>query len=156
MFYRHSVDKLIYPALVFVILLAVSYHPKYRLRSEMPRAFFSDNADKGDKDRTTSFEKRTAWAYWKSAQMNIQWQYPHGSILPADPPSEFRVEANALGSDASDPVLRAFYWHRLQQVWPLPDAWKEQYQFSFDWASDPIASASQWLRDRADRWFTIR
>lgn len=156
MFYRHSRDKLIYPLLAFTVLLAFSYHSKYRLRSEMPRAFFSDNADNESKERKPSLEKRIAWAYWESAQMNIQWQYPHGSVLPAEPPPEFRVETSALGPDASDPVRRAFYWHRLQQVWPLPEAWKQKYEFSFDWASDPITSASQWLKDRADRWLTIR
>lgn len=156
MFYRHSYDKLIYPSLAFLILLGVSYHSKYRLRSEMPKTFFSDNTDSQNQTRKTSLEKRIAWAYWESAQMNVQWKYPHGSTLPEDPPSEFRVEASTLGPDASDPVLRAFYWHRLQQVWPLPEAWKQEYGFSFDWASDPIASASQWLKDHTDRWFTIR
>lgn len=156
MFYRHSFDKLIYPTLAFLILLAVSFHPKYRLRSEMPNPFFSDNANSQNQGRKTSLDKRIAWAYWESAEMNVQWQYPHGSILPADPPPEFRVEASILGPDASDPVLRLLFWHRLQQVWPLPEAWKQQYEFSFTWASDPVASASQWLKDRADRWFSIR
>lgn len=156
MFYRHSFDKLIYPSLAFFILLAVSYHSKYRLRSEMPETFFSDHADNQNQRRKASLEKRIAWAYWESAQMNIQWEYPHGSTLPADPPPEFRVEASALGPDASDPVLRALYWHRLQEVWPLPEAWKQKYEFSLDWAGDPIVSASQWLKDRVDRWFTIR
>jgi hypothetical protein len=155
-FYRHSFDKLVYPMLGFVVLLAICYRPKYRLQNEMPKAFFSDASDNRIKGQKPSLEKRIAWAYWESAQMNIQWKYPHGSTLPVDPPAGFRIEASALGPGASDPVVRALYWRRLQQVWRLPEAWKQQYEFSFSWASDPIASASQWLKDRADRWFTIR
>jgi hypothetical protein len=139
----------------FIVLLAICYRPKYRLQNEMPKAFFSDGSDNRSKGQKTSLEKRIAWAYWESAEMNIQWKYPHGSTLPVDVPPEFRIAANALGPVASDSVLRALYWRRLQQVWPLPEAWKLEYDFSLDWAGDPIASARQWLRDCADRW-TIR
>jgi hypothetical protein len=155
-FYRHSFDKLIYPMLGFIVLIAICYRPKYRLQDDMPKAFFFDGTDNRSKAQKTSVEKRIASSYWQSARMNIQWKYPHGSTLPGDPPPEFRIEVSALGLAASDPMLRALYWRRLQQVWPLPEAWKQEYEFSFDWASDPISSASQWLRDHADRWFSVR
>ena len=48
-------------------------------------------ASSGTKQRT--LEQRIAWAYWESAQMDIQWKYPHGHPLPADPPAEFRIDA---------------------------------------------------------------
>ena len=154
MFYRHSLDKLIYPVVAVALMLVISYRPAYRLQPEMPKTFFPEgNSGKGQK---MSPERRIAWGYWESAQMDIQWKYPHGSTLPLDPPAEFRVDAGALGPGASDALTRQLYWHRLQQVWPLPETWKQQYEWQVGWLSDPLTSAGQWLRDHADRWFTIR
>lgn len=151
MFFRHSYDKLIYPFVVFVVLIAVSYRPKYHLRSDMPREFFS--IPSGDTNSKRSLDQKIAWAYWESALMNVQWKYPHGQTLPPDPPAEFRIDAKALGASAGDPGTRQFYWRRLQQVWYLPETWQKQYTWDVDWASDPLSSAGQWLRDKADRLF---
>ena len=85
MFFRHGLDKLIYPVIAIALLIFVSYRPEYHLRTEMP-ADFSSAASSGTKQRT--LEQRIAWAYWESAQMDIQWKYPHGHPLPADPPAE--------------------------------------------------------------------
>jgi len=84
MFFRHGLDKLIYPVIAIALLIFVSYRPEYHLRTEMP-ADFSSAASSGTKQRT--LEQRIAWAYWESAQMDIQWKYPHGHPLPADPPA---------------------------------------------------------------------
>src|SRR5215472_17035948 len=114
MFFRHSTDKLIYPLLALVILVVISYRPAYRLRPDMPQAFFEANAPCGPK---RPVEQKIACAYWDSAQMNIQWQYPRGYALPADIPTEFRIDAPALGPLSSAPEIRELYWHRLQLVW---------------------------------------
>ena len=62
-------------------------------------------------------EQKIACAYWDSAQMNIQWKYPHEHPLPVDAPPEFGIDAPALGPAASAPATRDLYWHRLRQVW---------------------------------------
>jgi hypothetical protein len=152
MFFRHSFDKLIYPVVALALLAAVSYRPKYHLRPDMPPEFLSVATDSNAKGKL-SLDQKIAWAYWESAQMDIQWKYPHGKTLPPDPPYEFRVDAKALGPVAADPVTRQVYWHRLRQVWYTPETWQKQYEWDWDWASDPLNSAGQWLRDTAARLF---
>src|SRR5437763_1305952 len=116
MFFRHNTDKLFIPFAIVIVLLVLSYQPKYHLRSEMPAAFFTQENASG----RPSLEQKVAWAYWENAQMDIQWKYPHGHPLPVDPPAEFQITAKALGAGASDPATRLLYWHRLQQLWYLP------------------------------------
>src|SRR5437868_15551596 len=106
MFFRHSLDKLIYPVVALVILLVISYHPAYRLRPDMPQGFFATDAPCGPK---RPVEQKIACAYWDSAQMDIQWKYPHGHPLPVDAPAEFGIDAPALGPAASSPTTRALY-----------------------------------------------
>jgi len=154
MFFRHSADKMIYPLIVLGALLFISYQPKYRLSAEMPADFFSTANSAGAQKH--SLEQKIAWAYWESAQMDIQWKYPRGHPLPTDPPPEFHVTAQALGPVASDSATRQLYWHRLQLVWNLPGTWNKEYEWDWGWASDPTTNAAQWLRDRADRIFTVR
>jgi hypothetical protein len=149
MFFRHSFDKLIYPVIMIALLIAISYRPKYHLRSDMPPEFFPPAAA-ASSNAKRSMDQKIAWAYWESAQMDIQWKYPHGRTLPPDPPLEFRADAKGLGAAAGDPATRQLYWHRLQQVWYTPEAWHKQYGWNFDWASDPLTSAGEWLRDRAN------
>ena len=152
MFFRHSLDKLIYPVVVLALLAIISFRPKYHLSTTMPPGFFQ-----ADDDSAASHgQERIAWAYWESARMDIQWKYPHAHPLPQEPPAEFRIEAKALGPAATDPAIRMLYWHRLQQVWYLPDTWKKEYEWDWGWVGDPITAASQWIKDRADRLFTIR
>jgi hypothetical protein len=150
MFFRHSYDKLIYPLVALVVLAAFSYRPKYHLRGDMPPEFFSSTTTKGTSAKR-SLDQKIAWAYWESAQMDIQWKYPHGQLLPPDPPPEFRVDAEALGPTAADPATRQLYWRRLQQVWYVPETWQKQYEWDFGWAKDPLSSAGEWLKDKAGR-----
>ena len=144
MFFRHSYDKLIYPILGLVLLVLISYRPAYHLRPDMPQGFFAADAPCGPK---RPVEQKIACAYWDSAQMNIQFKYPHTHPLPQDVPPEFIVNAPALGTAVSSPATRELYWHRLQQIWYLPDTWKETYEWNWTWLSDPLDSAGQWLRD---------
>lgn len=149
MFFRHSYDKLIYPLVLLAGLAAISYRPRYHLRGDMPPEFFPTSASTTAAKR--SLDQKIAWAYWESAQMDIQWKYPHGKTLPADPPPEFRVDARALGPNAADPVTRQLYWRRLQDIWYVPETWQKQYEWDWDWASDPLSSAGQSLRDAANK-----
>jgi hypothetical protein len=150
MFFRHSYDKLIYPLVLLLVLAAVSFRPKYHLRGDMPPEFFPATAVSTNAAKR-SLDQKIAWAYWESAQMEIQWKYPHGRTLPPDPPDEFRVDAKALGPGANDPALRQLYWRRLQQVWYVPDTWQQRYEWDMSWAGDPLTSAGVWLRDQVDR-----
>ena len=151
MFFRHSYDKLLYPLILFVALLAISYRPKYHLRGDMPPGFFQPST--GMTAAKRSLDQKIAWAYWESAQMDIQWKYPHGETLPADPPSEFRVDARALGAEAADLATRQLYWRRLQDVWYVPETWQKQYEFDLGWLSNPLVSIGEWLRDASGRIF---
>ena len=153
MFFRHHGDKLMYPLLVFVLLAIVSYRPKYHLKNQMPPGFFS--ASTSDPPQKRSLDKRIAWAYWENAQMNIQWKYPYSHALPNDPPPEFSVDMRALGPGASDPSTRLLYWRRLQQVWFLPETWKKDYEWDWTWISDPLTSASEWMKNGWNSWFSM-
>jgi hypothetical protein len=153
MFLRHHTDKLIYPLVFALVLMIASYRPKYHLRTEMPSGFFAASTSESAQKR--NLEKKIAWAYWESAQMNVQWKYAYGRPLPPDAPAEFSIDAKALGPGAADPALRALYWRRLQQVWPLPETWKKDYGWDWSWVGDPLASGTQWMRDSWDRWFSM-
>ena len=153
MFFRHSADKLIYPLIAAILIVFVSYRPRYRLRPEMPRAFFSEASSS---EGQPFLEQRIAGAYWESAQMDIQWQWPHGHTLPVAPPVEFRITAQGLGPAASDQALRQRYWNRLRQVWNSPDVWRLEYEWNWSWASNPVTSAGEWIRDGIARIFSFQ
>ena len=148
MFLRRNTDKLFIPFIVVIVLLVISYQPKYHLRSEMPKSFFPEQTTAGRQ----SLDQKIAWAYWENAQMDIQCKYPHGHPLPVDPPAEFQISAKALGPGASDPATRVLYWRRLQQLWPLPETWNKQYEFDWNWMSDPAASIGDWIRGHTPRF----
>jgi hypothetical protein len=146
MFFRHSIDKLIYPLIAVVVFVFASYRPKYHLRTRMPAAFYSEAG--GDGSQNQSLQRKIALAYWQSARMDVQWRYSYGHPLPSDPPPLFHVDAQLLGPIASDPATRKLYWLRLQQVWDNGEAWEKQYQFDWNWASDSIDTGGRWLRER--------
>src|SRR5713101_4314668 len=133
MFVRRHTDKLLIPIGLGILLILLSYHPKHHLRAEMPPGFFHEETRS-----KKSPDEKIAWAYWESAQMDIQWKYPYSHPLPADPPPEFRIDAAALGPMATDPAVRLLYWHRLQQAWFLPESWNSDYGWSLDWTGSPI------------------
>ncbi|MBV9183373.1 MAG: hypothetical protein JO356_18890 [Acidobacteria bacterium] len=151
MFFPHTFDKLIYPAVVLGLLIAVSYHPRYHLRRDMPPGFYEPSPTITAAQKR--LEERVAWAYWESALMDVQWKYPHGHPLPYDPPPEFQVNALALEPVASDPVTRQVYWRRLQHVWYDPDTWAEDYDWDWEWANQPVISTTEWFRDKVGRMF---
>src|SRR5260370_17465291 len=135
MFVLNHTHKLLLHIVDFILLVVISYRPKYHLQSEMPGGFFHQ----GQKSSKPSLEQKIAWAYWENAQMNIQWRYVYGHPLPVDPPPEFQVDAKALGPEASDPGIRLMYWHRLEQEWPLPATWARDYYADFGCLVHPPA-----------------
>ena len=148
MFFRHNSHKLVIPLAVIIFLLVVSYQPKYHLRANMPEGFFPQEAHTSK----PSLDEKIAWAYWENAQMDIQWKYSHGHPLPQDPPADFQISAKALGPTASDQATRMLYWHRLQQVWSLPETWDKVYEFDWKWMSDPFAGIGEWFKDRTSTY----
>jgi hypothetical protein len=147
MFFRRNTDKLVIPLIFLAVLGFLSYRPKYHLRTEMPPRFFPEETASGK----PSLDQKIAWAYWESAQMNVQWKYGYGIPLPPDPPQEFQIQAKALGPGASDPTMRLLYWHRLRQVWGLPETWQKDYQFDLSWASNPVTTVFDWIRIHTTR-----
>src|SRR5215470_13974243 len=144
MFFRHALDKVIIAVVVLIVLVVISYHPQYRLRSEMPPGFFKPTIVSETGKR--SIEERIAWGYWESALMDVQWRYSRVQPLPLEPPAEFHLNAAALGPVASDPTTRLMYWKRLQQVWLEPSTWTQHYEWNWNWAGDPLAAAGSWIR----------
>jgi hypothetical protein len=151
MFFRHHSDKVVIPIIFGVVLLASSYRGRYHLKTEMPAVFFAQD----EKSKQPSPEQKIAWSYWNTALMEIQWRYPYSHPLPPDPPAEFQVNAKALGPAAIDPATRLLYWHRLQRVWYSPEIWQKDYGWDFGWLSDPLAAGGTWLKNTADRLFTV-
>lgn len=149
MFIRHNTDKIVICIVVLIFLVAVGYQPAYRLNSKMPSGFFPDD----NHSARSSVDSKIAWAYWETAQMDIQWKWGYAHSLPADPPEEFRIDAPALGPAGSDPAVRLMYWRRLQQVWPLADTWKKEYGWRLDWLSHPLAAIVGWIKNTAERTF---
>ena len=152
MFIPRHTDKLIIPFIVVILLFASSYRAKYHLRTEMPQAFFAEDTHA----QKPSLEEKIAWAYWESAVMDVQWKYPYSHPLPTDPPAEFRVDASALGSKASDAATRELYWRQLHRVWYEPDTWQKDYGWDFGWISDPATSGGNWFRNAMDHLFGVR
>ena len=87
--------------------------------------------------------------------MDVQWKYTRNAKLPIDPPPEFRADIKALGAATSDPAVREFYWRRLQLVWNLPEAWKDDYGWDFGWVHDPVEGVAEWVRAISQRSFSF-
>jgi hypothetical protein len=155
MFFRHSTDKFIYPLVAGLLVLFLSYRSIYRLRPEMPAVFYSSGDETVGGQKSRSVQQEIARAYWKSARMELQWRYPFGHQLPADPPPQFHIDGRALGPEASDPLTRELYWQRLQQLWSSPLLWQKQYVWDWSWIGDPITAGAAWLRNEAANTFNV-
>lgn len=149
MFYRRHVDKLLIPIILGLLFVVASYRGKNHLRSEMPAAFFAENRGSSQ----SAIQRQIAGAYWNAARSQVQWRYAYGQVLPADPPPEFQIKDPSLGVGAEDPAVRMLYWHRLQEVWYLPEAWKKDYEWDVTWVGDPLTSAANWIKEETRRIF---
>ena len=69
-----------------------------------------------------------ARAYWQAAVVGLQERYPFGSELPAEPPTEFRVEKKYVptGGAKAFSETRARYWEKLRRSWVQRQSWVER------------------------------
>jgi len=145
---RKSDRLVIVTILVGIAALAyASFQATFRLRAEMPQGFVADSRSLPAQSRAQ--EEKLARAYWQSAR-SIQWRYGYGHRLPDDPPPEFLVTAQDVGTAASDIGSRARYWRQLQKMWYLPDNWEKTYTFDLPSLTRSLQSGGArlelWLR----------
>jgi hypothetical protein len=124
-----------------------SFDARLHLRPEMPKDFVDNSKSIPASDR--SREEKLARAYWKCAQ-SIQWKYGYGGRLPDDPPPEFLVTAQDVGTAASDTSSRRRYWRRFQEVWYVPNNWEKSYDLDFPQVTRSLQAGAArlelWLR----------
>ncbi len=142
MFIRRRLDRLVIPLIALLTIAYFSYHPQFQLTAQMPREFLDASVPSSAARRAT--EEKIARAYWACAVNNIQWQYGYGYHLPPDPPPAFTVTNQEAGADP-DAAARTRYWHKLQQVWSLPGAWKKTYVWDFTWTISWVKTTGDWL-----------
>jgi hypothetical protein len=146
--YRKSDRLVIVVILVGITALAhASFQATFRLRTEMPQGFVADSRSLPPQSRAQ--EEKLARAYWQCAR-SIQWRYGYGHRLPDDPPPEFLVTAQEVGTAASEIGSRARYWRQLQKMWYLPDNWEKTYTFDLPSLTRSLQSGGArlelWLR----------
>jgi hypothetical protein len=124
-----------------------SFDAKLRLRPDMPKDFMDSSKSITAANRAQ--EERLARAYWRCA-LAVQWKYGYGHRLPDDPPPEFLVTTQDVGTAASDTGSRLRYWHRFQEVWYVPNNWEKSYAFDLPQMTRSLqggaARLELWLR----------
>jgi hypothetical protein len=140
---------------VALVIIAVaffayaSYQPRFRLRAEMPEEFMDASSSAPAQKQAT--EARIARAYWRCMVTEVQWNYRYGRLLPPEPPPEFMVATQELGSVTAAPATRARYWRKVRQVWYLPGAWSKDYVWDTAWVRQSVQSVGTWLDARLHR-----
>jgi hypothetical protein len=145
MFVNRNFDKLAVVLIFVGLFLYASITPVHRLRPEMPKVFGLSPSSWPAEKRAE--EARVAQAYWNCVISTIQWKYGFASQLPADPPSEFRIDQAEVGPVAGDPATRARFWWKLKEVWYLPGTWKNGYEWDSSWVSRWPRSAAKNIQD---------
>jgi len=117
--------------------------PVMRLRADPPAEFLEMPREWDAKRRAS--EKRLALAYWEVAVRFVQWRYPYGEALPASLPTEFNLAGTGLARNglAVSAATNARYWHRLRQVWDLPQSWQQSYEWNTGWWRGALYSFQQ-------------
>ncbi len=125
------------PALLFVYL---STRPLLRLRNKAPAEFFDTPANWNAERRQA--EELRARAYWERAVRLVPQKYSFRERLPDDPPPEFNIEEKDFPGKGFESVsaARAHYWHKLHQVWDLPQAWENSYEWNTYWIYSALLS----------------
>jgi hypothetical protein len=114
----------------------------------MPAEFVEDSRSWTVQKRVQ--EAKIARAYWQCA-LAVQWEYVYGEHLPDEPPSEFLVTTQEVGTAAFDSGSRLRYWRRLQRVWYLPDSWQKTYRLDLNSLTSSLRSAGDWLEQEVRR-----
>jgi len=104
-----------------------------RLKPELPPGFVEVREEWNAEQRAA--EERTARAYWQLALGIVQSQYAYGTNPPEDPVPEFKLGEREFpeGSSEASPAMRAKYWKRVREAWPLPQAWQQQHEWTLAW-----------------------
>lgn len=137
-------DILAIIGLVLIVLSVASFRSEFRLRPEMPAAFF-DATHVSTAKRAS--EEKIARAYWNCAVEQVQWKYGYAHRLPDDPPEEFSVSPALVGSIANDASVRRFYWSKLRTAWSISSVWKNEWEFSFVALRQSLRSGGDWWKE---------
>lgn len=126
--------------LPLAVVFALCYRPVMRLKPQPP-AGFVDVQQGWDATRQAT-EDRAAQAYWQLAVNLLQWRFPFGTELPADPIAEFRLAEKDFprSTIAAAPATRIRYWNKVRATWPLSSSWSETYVWNTDWLKESLSS----------------
>ncbi|HVA01720.1 MAG TPA: hypothetical protein VMV34_08705 [Terriglobia bacterium] len=116
--------------------------PVLRLQSNPPPEFIDHSPNEGHNRKQP--EKRLALAYWDVAVHSIQMKYPPKKSLPATPPPEFRIDSKLTELPDNLDADRAYYWHRLRNLWNEQRTWQVSYGWNTDWFTDYLGDAEQY------------
>lgn len=119
-----------------------STRPVVRLSADPPPSFYDHNRNWGHQQTQ---HERVARAYWNVAIQQIQNRYSPAWPLPADPPPQFRISAEATTLESGMMTARNYYWERLRNVWNERDAWVVSYGWNTSWAESALNSLPQYL-----------
>jgi hypothetical protein len=102
------------------------------LQAEPPAEFMDVRPEWDAKQRR--IEERLAQAYWQCAVKVMQQRYPFSTLLPGEPPPEFKIDARAFPDLPPGISLeRDRYWQNLRKVWVKPEAWSRTYELDTNW-----------------------
>jgi len=106
-----------------------------QLQSDAPSEFVDQNPTWNAKRRER--EGEVAQAYWRAAVVGLQAEYPFGSELPADPPTEFQVDNKYAppGGAKALAETRAHYWDKLRASWVQRTFWVESQEADTQWGA---------------------
>lgn len=134
--YNRGLDKVVILLIPAAFFVYASTRTVLRLRAVMPTQFVEAPATATPRQRAA--EERIALAYWNCALTFIQWKHTYGSVLPEEPPADFRIDDKAIGPPGAGAASRLRYWRRLRQLWFLPDAWASSPEWSTQWLTGPV------------------
>ena len=139
----------LWPVAVFafaVVLGLLSFSLNSRLTENAPREFRELPVAPGFKANPD-----VANEYWRSAVAIIQWKFPFGTMLPDEPPPEFRLLPGTHTRTAIADAARQQYWNKLRQLWSHPELWQRKLDFDVSWAGRAVLSVKDsvmWLSGR--------
>jgi hypothetical protein len=133
--------------LAAVGVTTASYRPVYRLNPQMPPEFVGPNHGV----KSARQEGDIASLYWQSTVRSVQWKYGYGFALPDTAPPEFSLGTADLRSGSAEAAIRARYWHKVREIWPVPAVWNRQYEWSLDWMTTDLRMGGEWIQQQVER-----
>jgi hypothetical protein len=124
--------------------------PVVHLQSEPPPMFIDRNPNRSR--RHAQPERRVARAYWEIAVQSIQWKYSRKKSLPANPPPEFRINAQLAKLSENVDSDRSFYWQQLRDIWQQPRTWHVSYGWNTDWVDRSLMALQQYASQSLEQF----